>query len=425
MIPFASALLSSMLLPPQAADSKRDVPVTQRAADVMTLRSGERLVGYMITQPPAEAVQILVRRECLRRTAPAFLKVKEQAEAETARLARLERRDRIQLWQKQRTEPPTLVAFIEQELRRVTDQIERAENEAAPPPTQLMLLAFPKYQVFSHYLQPADRRRILPLAWQHELANPEDRPAAILTRELEAKNVDWRATQADLSDRIALERETEDQWAARVALTEYAYLNMPQFHGSGGLLVRADGDAPRPDVSDLLASVLQRELAGLLDGNATNPRGADANAETIALRSAAADGFRGARITRLDQSLAASRVTVRARFLARMPNGSWQLVWQDSETADIRKVRPDQEQVLADDPQVAEALEIFKQLGLTPDQNTLATALRVGAATKIAQAAAETSFEEFLRPATLHLDSPLLLPAELSRLDGTKPGPAK
>jgi hypothetical protein len=221
MAPLAFAfVLASFTPPPQAAgDSKREVPVTQRAVDVMTLRSGERLLGCIVIPPPAESVQILVRRDWLKRTAPAFQRDRQQVEAENVRRARLELRDRIQHWQKQRTEPRTLAVFLEEELRRVETEIEQMENGPAQDPAQLMLLEFPKTQVFSHFHQPVERRRILPLAWEHRLANPEDRSAAALARELEAEGLDVQSAPADLSGRVPVQRQTDREWAARVGLT--------------------------------------------------------------------------------------------------------------------------------------------------------------------------------------------------------------
>jgi hypothetical protein len=418
MTPLFAIAFCSVALTGQA-ELKRDVPVTQRAADAITLRSGERLAGYIVAPPPADNVQILVRRDWLRRSAPALYKATQPVEGENARLARLERVDRIRRWQMQRSEPRALAIFLRQELQRTEMQIEQAER-ADQAPTQLMLLEYPRVRVFSHYLQPSDRRQIVLLAWEHELANPEDRAAAALARELAAQNVDVRFDRADLVDRVGATRETDQQWAVRVAFTEYAYLGKPHYQGAKGMLARSDADAPAPSVSDLLGGALKGELSGLLDGKRAKSTADNLDDESTTLRSSGADGFNGVRITRSDQDPAASRVTVRTRFFARLPNGSWNVVWQHVETADTRQSRPGQEQIIADDPQIAQSLELFKRLGVTPDQNTLATALRVGAAVKQAQEIANTAFEDFLRGATLHLDSPLLLPAESQHRAGGK-----
>jgi hypothetical protein len=120
------------------------------------------------------------------------------------------------------------------------------------------------------------------------------------------------------------------------------------------------------------------------------------------------EGETGVRITRLDQDLARRQVTVSDSFLARMPDGSWQAVWQFASTIDASKPRPNEEATLAKDPQVAEALKTIKNLGLDVDPELLRTAMRSGVATQEALEAVDREFADYLLANTRRLDGPPL-----------------
>ena len=52
------------------------------------------------------------------------------------------------------------------------------------------------------------------------------------------------------------------------------------------------------------------------------------------MKTADAEKINGFRVTRSEENLAAKRVAVETRFVARMPDGSWKTVWQRVESAD-------------------------------------------------------------------------------------------
>ena len=125
------------------------------------------------------------------------------------------------------------------------------------------------------------------------------------------------------------------------------------------------------------------------------------------MKAAEAEKISGFRVTRSEEDLAAKRVAVETRFVARMPDGSWKTVWQRVETADASKARPDVEQQIMQDPQIRTALELVKSFGLGGEEQ-VKMAIRFGAATQEAQKQADSLFFEF-RDRHLHrLDGPVL-----------------
>lgn len=125
-----------------------------------------------------------------------------------------------------------------------------------------------------------------------------------------------------------------------------------------------------------------------------------------ALASASADGFRGVRVSYLDQELANRRVTVDDRFFARMPDDSWQAIWRQSATLDATQASKEEDERLAADPQVAEILKTVKGLGLDANQDLFKTALRFGAVTQQAMWATDREMAQFLLKNTRRLIGP-------------------
>jgi hypothetical protein len=257
----------------------------------------------------------------------------------------------------------------------------------------------------------------LGLAWEQRLDDAEDLPKTALVERLQAQKIDPDEAQPDLSDRIDILPLDDRQWAAKVALAEFAILGKPHFQGSGGLLVRDDSGQNRPALGELIAGMAQSQLQDAL-GDLLGPAGGAKQNQNQneklkpaidkATRACDEESETGARITQLDQDLARRQVTVSDRFVAKMPDGSWQTVWRFASTIDAGKPRPNEEAALANDPQVAEALKTIKNLGLDVDPELLRTAMRSGVATQEALQAVDREFADYLLANTRRLDGPPL-----------------
>src|SRR5262249_14877403 len=158
-------------------------------------------------------------------------------------------------------------------------------------------------------------------------------------------------------------------WAARRAIVEYHFRKPLDFQGTGDVVVRA-GDAPKAaDLAQLIDGILKSFGGDPLGGPPDPPvaggarktpqdKGITEKWLAAASRTAESDGVDGYRVTRVNQDLAARRVAVETRFVARLPDGQWRTIWQKSESADASKPRPDLEQQIEKDPQVRSALEL-------------------------------------------------------------------
>ncbi|HUY34656.1 MAG TPA: hypothetical protein VMV69_18065 [Pirellulales bacterium] len=392
--------------------------VQERATDMLALVGGERLFGILVGPPHGGKVGIVVDRQWFRKHLGDFYR-KTLAGEDGRRRAVLEQlRDRLAAWRQRREEPKLLANFIQRSLTQTEQRLRLLDDEKAPPePSQLVLVEIPLAQVRKQYVQPAATRRVLALAWQERLPGAEEQTAAALIEQLRARKIDHELTSPNLSDRLGAMTQDERQWAAKVALVEYEILGKPHYKGAGGKLVRDDGGQAPPDLTELLAGLLQDQVGDLLGelldpagGGGAKPQGADKLAQAMAgaTREAAAEGLNGLRVSYLSQDPLNHKVTVRASFLARMPDGAWLPIWEHTATADTTAPRKNEEEQLAKDPQVAKLLELAKGLGIDVNDERLRTALRHGVVTSETLQAVNRAFIEFMLPNVRRLDGPLL-----------------
>lgn len=398
-----------------AAADRANTPVQKRAVDLAALVGGQRIFGMLAAPPSDDQLVFFVQRQWLQTHQRELYRVATAGEDDRRQQAWKELRERLLAWRERRKEPKVFVDFLDRSLREVEAQLEAQGKAAEPPePSQLLVLELPKAKVRNSYLQPPETRRLLGLAWQERLEDAEDLSAAEITEQLQARGIDVERAQPDLSDRLNIQLQTDRQWAAKVAVVEFEILGEPHYEGTGGVLVRAGDDQHRPKVADLVGSLLQDQLGGAL-GDLLNGAGGAARvtpedrhreATDKALASAAADGFRGVRVSYLDQDLANRRVTVDDRFFARMPDDSWQEIWRQSSTLDTTGASKDDDERLAADPQVAEIMKVAKGLGLDANQDLFKSALRFGAVTQQAMWATDREMAQFLLTNTRRLIGP-------------------
>ncbi len=389
-------------------------PVQQRAVDLVALVSGERLFGMQAAPPSGDKLTFVVQRRWLQKHQPKLYRAAVAGEAERRARAWDDLRRRLTEWRQRRTEPKVLVSFLDRKLREAEAQV-MAERDGSqlPPPSQLIVLELPA-KLRSSFTQPPAIRRLLKLAWQERLENAEELSAAEIAAKLKAAGIDAEHAQPDLSDRFDPRTQTERQWAAKVAVVEFEILGKPHYQGTGGVLMRGDGDQHRPKVADLVGNLLQDQLGDVLGdlageaGGASRPKSDDRRREATekTLAGAASDGFRGVRVTYLKEELAKHQATVDDRFFARMPDDSWQVIWQKTATLDANQPAKDDGTRLAADPQVAEIMNVVKGLGLDANQELFQTALRFGAVTQDAMQATDRDLVQFLRANSRRLIGP-------------------
>jgi hypothetical protein len=390
---------------PQVSDARLGV-------DLVRLRSGQRLYGFVLAQHPDRTLEVAVARDWLESTYPALAReLIEIDEAQTmAAYEKLIARTRS--WLEHRQQDRSLAIFLEKELDRFEF------SKANPDRSKSFVRVILKPDQFRDVtLQPDSRRKVAALAWQHRIEGATTTPVSLLQKQLEAKGVNLQSSHVDLSEQVSPSIETDRSWCARQALVEHQLRKPLEFQGTGEMLVRLSDN---PDFGAVVGQMLRG--GGGLD--AIGQLGAELGLPEFkvpreqgrwwkrATEEAERDGFRGVLITRMSQSQLSPVVSVELSFFALEQPGDWFLVKQITATADANQQPADRLQQLQNDPQIKGVLDTLKGLGLGGEQSLLDQAMRHGAATQQASRNALGLFNEFASQYTQQLDGqPIPLPA--------------
>ena len=379
------------------------------AVDLVTLKSGDRLRGALLGASADGTVSMAVQREWLKRSRPRFYEEATRFETASARLIATTLRDRIRVWQKQGGQSDALAAFLRLQLDDAENALKKLGDDAQGPSSQFVMLALPKSDITYHFVQPPNNRKIALLAWEERLKDVEQREASDLLVELKRRGLNPDVDTANLTARLPAEEQSDDQWAARQAIIEFHYEKKIEFQGMGQTLFRTGGEK-QPGLDQLLPQLLPQLLEGQLAGQlgdllnepalrqqvpgANKSVGAAGLDLKPAIATAEQERVRGFRVARLDLQIAQGRARVTQQFVARLSNGQWKTIWQSDVTGDAAQARPEAQQQIKQDPQIAQALKLLESLSPGADQQ-VNVALKFGAATMDAQKKSDAQFYEF------------------------------
>ncbi|MEK6259855.1 MAG: hypothetical protein AABP62_14645 [Planctomycetota bacterium] len=397
------------------AQSAKSVPLSQLGVDVVSLKSGKPVRGAILKSEANGSVTMAVSREWLKQANPELLVKLTAEEATEQRVAWEQLRDRLTKLLDMPPESQRSVFFMKQELERVEKLLAQAEPPEAP---QFVWFEAKREAIAKVTPSAPDRQRIALWGWGERLKEVETRDVADLTRELKQKGVDPTKPAPDLSDQLAARPQDEREWAARLALVEYAFGTPIDFQGTGEVLVRSDASRDLKEMAPVIAKVLRGQVDSFLkdltgDGRPAKGKAASNNDW---LKSAQLDterlGATGFRATRVDLNVEGRQTAVQSAFVVRINTGpqaqsNWETIWSHRETADATKPRAETEARIANDPQVKQALDTVKSLGLGAEDQ-VQQAIRFGAATMAAQQTADSRFFEFRDRHLKHLDGPPL-----------------
>jgi hypothetical protein len=363
------------------------------AGDQVVLRNGVKLRGVLFEQSD-KSVTLLVASKWLS-TTNAKLHQSSRRETIDAHQAGLE-----QLVRRLKAEPPpaaeALALYFKQQLEDAQDEWNKADDF---DPEFLWLTLSMKEVVRVEAATP-EHRQLLTWAWAEGLDRAESRSMDELSRDLKARNVSPIGWPLPLIERLPAREQTDNEWAARYALVEYALGTRFDFQGTGDVLVRAGKEAQAdagPLLVDLLKQQLQSQLGDLLgERPAKNGGNNGAKAESLAkaIQTAESEKRNAFRATRLEFASDLQQASVTTQFVVRLADGSWRTVFQHTERADAKQVRPEIEKRIQDDPQVKRVLDLTRQLGVAGD-GQIQQAIRFGAATMTAQQTCDREFAVF------------------------------
>ncbi len=363
------------------------------AGDHITLRNGSKLRGVLFEQSD-KSVTLLVSAKWLSTT---NAKLHQTARPQTvdAHEAGLE-----QAVQRLKAEPPPAVeavaAFFKQQLEDAQAELAKADDFEP----EFLWLTLPMKDVARVDAATPEHRQLLTWAWAEGLDRAEARSVEELSRDLKARNVSPIGWPLPFVERLPAREQTDNEWAARRALVEYALGSRLDFQGTGDVLARTGKEAQAdagPLLVELLRQQLQSQFGDLLgERPAKNGRDNAAKAESLAkaIQTADTEKRNGFRVTRLDLAIELQQATVTTQFVARLADGSWRTVFQHTERADAKQARPDIEKRIQDDPQVKKVLDLTRQLGVAGD-GQIQQAIRFGAATMTAQQTCDREFAAF------------------------------
>lgn len=366
------------------------------AGDHVTLRSGSKLRGVLFEQSP-QSFTLLVSAKWL---SAANAKLHQTARPQTIAANKL---GLEQALRRLKSEPlpaeVAVAAFFEQQLEDV--QAELAKVETFAP--EFLWLTLPMKDVARIEASTAVQRQLLTWAWAEQIDRAENRPEDELIREFKARNVSPTGWPLALIERLPVRDQTDDEWAARRALIEYAIGPKLDFQGTNDVLARTDKDLPVdavPLLVEMLSKRLQSQLGDLFAepnvGQKARGLANAAKAESLrkAMQTAESEKRSGFRVTRLEFADDFQQASISTEFIARLGKDSWRSVFQHTERADAKQARPEVELRIQNDPRVKQVLDLTRQLGVAADDQ-IQQAIRFGAATMTAQQTCNSRFTAF------------------------------
>ncbi|MFN0053743.1 MAG: hypothetical protein ACKV0T_16300 [Planctomycetales bacterium] len=421
-------VIAGGLLAVRSAAAQAPVPMTQLGVDQVALKRGPKLLGTVLNRAADGTVELAVLREWLRATHARYYATCVDRERASREAALNKLRGRLADWIQQRAGDEELLFFLKKEDERLRKVLASGDAPRDADESEFLLLTIPTADVDRVFVQPVVRKQVAALAWRERLTDVEQRSVNNLQRELQKRNLDPARDKVDLSDRLPVREQSDAEWGARQALIEYQYRQPFDFQGTWEAVVRTGVGAAPQGAGALLVDALKGPLTGALNdllGEGPSPK-ARPNGEQwmqTASRQAESGSARGWRATRVAPDPVAQRVVVEARFVARLPSGTWETIWSHTETLDATKPNEELTKRIAHDPQVKQVLEIFQGAGLGTGEPQIQQALRLGAATMQAQEAADGKFFEFRDRYLKRVEGPpLLLPRETGAGAPARPG---
>ena len=476
--------------------------VNTLGVDEVRLHGAKRMYGINLnrTRNEGDGVSLMVERAWFKKTYPDLyaehLKV-QAAEAEASSELLIKR---LKAWKKERAEEERVIEFVDAELdffadiqekkrkakkaneenvsgakadqasdgKAKLDQANESGNadeakkanekpadggEPANKNDEETFFTIVKYkpgEIKSIFQQPPNHIHIAGVAWKHEVPRVTVRNVKTLLRELEKKKIEVGKETFDFSEDIpAFVTQTEEEWAARVAILEYGLRDEPyNFQGMGSNLIRIDPNKPpkAEDVLNMFGGGLGGGLGGALGGlggglgglgglggglgggglggglggggeiadllkelKLDGGKGAEPKQDKqwwkSATKTAEDDGVRGIRITRVVQNSTSPVAKVEDYFFAMIKPGQWKPVLSATGSANRKDVREEDIVRLKADPRIAGVLEMVEKFGLG---SGIDTALRQGAATEMAMHDSHEKFFELLGTYSERSDGPPL-----------------
>lgn len=371
-----------------AAKSFRD-----RVCDVAILRDGARLTGIALSDSP---VRLVVRTLRLKADASELF-TNEVSPLLATQLNspgnHVISRLRLSIEKLKIDAPDDL-----QQIGLLEEVVERLHSNAEDLPEFVVVEIEPKR--LRKLETPAPNRRALATL-------------ALLNQIDDFENLHWKTVAARLQSIPAEQRKrptpatpvtSPDVVAERILAAVDVRLNKAtRLIRTGTAFVAEDA---KPDLATLLSSLagdsLQKTLQELLNETggaaAKSPAAIHANEGTLpaaAIQIAEKSGHATAVVSSFEFDLAHGAASVTRQLFRTSKPGGWKLVSSVTGASTTRDVTQEQVQKIEDDPQIKQISGLLSQL--SPDGNSLKTALQMGAVVQSASSKADTAFQSAMQ----------------------------
>lgn len=381
------------------------VPQKHLGTDLVRLRDGTRLLGFVIGHNASGAITLAVERKWLQASYPELADSAAKQEREQSAAALKALQDRIETWRAERDQDEVLASALDRQLEDL-----RNRKTDKSPPTRFATLTFTAQQVASKTMASQKNRQIAGVVFQQGLQDVTTSSAILLERKLTDRGIDATKTLVDLTSELASHHaESDEDWRVRQALFEYHYREPLEYQGTGTKFYKSGDDQDIMQVAaDLMGggnSIAQLGAELGLPEFKQFAKQSDSQWWKETCEQAEADGFCGVLIKRLESQALSGAATVSVHFFAKQSAGQWKPAFRTTVVKRLSEVKQDQLDRLKEDPQVQKITQMTSSLGLSLGDK-LDTALRTGAATQLALEEASAAFQRHLVRYIDRLDTP-------------------
>ena len=376
--------------------------ISERAVDYVGLRSGPPLFGVILQTKGKTATMMAVQRGWLRKQSAERYEKYRTREVQQYQQSQKKLIERLEAWMKHRKDDKDLMDYLQTQLLRQKAK----ENKPAPEP-QLMLIEISPSMVRTTKPAQRERRQVLLLALREKLEKVETRSAQDLADELKEKQVQVPKGPVNLTDRALAPADNEQQWAARQAIIEQLYRKPVKMRGTRDFVIQESNDNKQIDAQKLAMDMMQKQMNRLI-ADLTEPTARRKPAQAVwlteTIKAAKKTNSRAAHVAMVIPDPTLQAAVVESKFLARLPDGKWVVLWSDRQS--VKPVEdPEAEQQLRDNEQLGGLLDALGGLGKGDAVNK---ALRFGTATREAHRLAEAAYVEWRDPFYDDLSGPMI-----------------
>ncbi len=384
-----------------ASGQTRDASRT--AVDVVHVKNQKPVRGLILGENAVDGIAIAVSKKWLEKEAPETFATAVLSAENAAIKARLQFRDR--LMNLENVKSGALGFLIQKELERIDVEIEDPLREEY----QFLILRAKSTSATARNIANDANRKIAIWSWFERLTDVENRKPSILASELKSKNVDTSSTPPSIADRFYPVAESEEHWTTRLAIVSHRLDRSVEFQGTGDDMFPVGGEH-RPDVASLMGQIMRSQMNALLQELASGP------SKSVPLKSDEAPWTKNAishaekidagyfRATHVRMDAQSGSATVESRFMVKHAGDSWTTTWWSVASQNAADQKQDSIQRIKEDPQLKIIQTQFESIaGIS---NILEDAIRMGAATLVAQRIVNGEFQRFSDGYLKRLNSP-------------------